>query len=115
MDPESAKSCVLEKLKELWMLLTSFAAYVSRVFDEKFPPETRDEKIHGWLKASTPWLIAGSAVLLLSCCCRRRRGGRMMKAPGQDFRMLRDDFERSPRSYFGDLRAKKKKRSQLLG
>uniref|UniRef100_A0A7N0UJ52 Uncharacterized protein n=1 Tax=Kalanchoe fedtschenkoi TaxID=63787 RepID=A0A7N0UJ52_KALFE len=92
------------------------------VFDEKFPPETRGEKIHGWLKASTPWLIAGSAVLLLSCCCcyrcccRRRRGGRMMKAPGQDFRMLRDDFERSPRTYFRDLRGKKKKkRSQLLG
>ncbi|XP_043698989.1 uncharacterized protein LOC122649812 [Telopea speciosissima] len=40
---------------------------------------------------------------------------KMMKAPGSDYLMARDDFELSPRSYFLDLRGKKRRRRCLTG
>ncbi|CAM9001278.1 unnamed protein product [Rhodiola kirilowii] len=110
IEDEGAKNFVLEKLKELWLLLSTFATHVLNVFNEKFPPETRDEKFHKLL----PWLITGSVVLVLSfccyrCCCKRGirgggGGGRTMRAPGRSRRMLRSQFESSPRSYFRGLR-----------
>ncbi|KAF5175889.1 hypothetical protein FRX31_034526 [Thalictrum thalictroides] len=54
-------------------------------------------------------LIVLFALLLVCCCkkgCSSSSSGKMMKAPGRDYMMLRDDFEASPRSYFRELRGK---------
>jgi len=54
--------------------------------------------------------VAVIGLLMICCCCKclkkkRRYGGRTMKAPGQDFRILRDDFEANPADYFRNLRS----------
>ncbi|KAL2570382.1 hypothetical protein AAZV13_18G182100 [Glycine max] len=38
---------------------------------------------------------------IFCCCCER---GKTMKAPGRNIRIYRDDFERSPKNYFRNLR-----------
>ncbi|TKY53735.1 hypothetical protein E2542_SST25277 [Spatholobus suberectus] len=38
---------------------------------------------------------------VISRCCKR---GKTMKAPGRDYRILRNDFERNPADYFRNLR-----------
>ncbi|CAK7323511.1 unnamed protein product [Dovyalis caffra] len=55
--------------------------------------------------------VAIIGLLMLCCCCKcltkkTRISGKTMKAPGQDFRMLRNDFEASPSAYFRNLRSK---------
>ncbi|XAR65308.1 hypothetical protein NMG60_11009390 [Bertholletia excelsa] len=101
---ENWMNAVLEKLKELLVVLQNFA-------DEVFPPDEREEQIHHWLEVATPFLIAAGALLLCIYCCRcccRGRGGRvrMMKAPGRDYTMPRRVFESNPRSHFRGLRGK---------
>lgn len=53
--------------------------------------------------------VAVIGLLMICCCCKclkkKRYGGRTMKAPGQDFRILRDDFEANPADYFRNLRS----------
>ncbi|XAR65306.1 hypothetical protein NMG60_11009387 [Bertholletia excelsa] len=106
---ENWMNTVLEKLKELLVVLQNFWASLIGKADEVFPPDKREEQIHHWLVVATPFLIAAGSLLLCICCCRcccRGRGGRvrMMKAPGRDYRMPRHVFESNPRSYFRGLR-----------
>ncbi|TKY53737.1 hypothetical protein E2542_SST25279 [Spatholobus suberectus] len=39
--------------------------------------------------------------VIFRCCCKRRK---TMKAPGRNYRILRNDFERDPADYFRNLR-----------
>ncbi|KAM7484456.1 hypothetical protein LguiA_000465 [Lonicera macranthoides] len=106
---------VLEKLKELMMLVTDkfWGDWVVGWMDKVLPPETRGKQINHWFQLSTPFLIAGLLLIIFVGCCRicccRRGGGRpmkMMKAPGRGgYRMPRDSFENNPRSYFRSLRS----------
>ncbi|XXG75347.1 hypothetical protein AAC387_Pa07g3872 [Persea americana] len=120
---------LLEKLHEFLVLLQNLWTCLLKKFDEVFPHETRAEKIKHWLQIGWPVGLGLAAVLLLLCvccfcpgwlrsccgswlgCCRRcfccccGRRGKMMKAPGRDYLMPRDDFESDPGSYFIDLRS----------
>ncbi|KAJ6433297.1 hypothetical protein OIU84_017066 [Salix udensis] len=57
--------------------------------------------------------VAVIGLLMICCCCKclrkkKRFGGKTMKAPGQDFRILRDDFEANPSGYFRNKRSMEK-------
>ncbi|PIA63238.1 hypothetical protein AQUCO_00200925v1 [Aquilegia coerulea] len=58
-----------------------------------------------------PYLFGLIVLLVLFNCSSSSAGScnskKMMKAPGRNYRMPRDDFERSPRSYFQSERKRK--------
>ncbi|WVY99018.1 hypothetical protein V8G54_031169 [Vigna mungo] len=54
-----------------------------------------------WILWKMIMVIFGCFYRCCCCCCRR---GRTMKAPGRNYRIFRDDFERNPRDYFRNLR-----------
>ncbi|KAL3501526.1 hypothetical protein ACH5RR_035975 [Cinchona calisaya] len=116
MGIESVLNLIGEKFKELWMAIENFWGQFLGWFDKVFPPETRADKLHQWLHIALIILIVVAAVVVLFscvyycckwCCCGggRRRGVRMMRAPGRNCWMPRQDFESDPRSYFSNLRA----------
>ncbi|KAL8227715.1 hypothetical protein R6Q57_015299 [Mikania cordata] len=122
--PENLTNTVGDIFSNVVSAVSNFFQHLISLFNQKFPPETRDEQIHWLLHGATPYLI-GAAVLvvclcLLSCfscifvgiynlictifrcicrclCCGRRWGVRMMKAPGRPSLMLRRSaFEGNP-------------------
>ena len=109
MGAESVMKFVVEKLKELLVLLENFGGYLVDEVDKVFPPDSRGEKLRHWIQVGAPFLILGLVlVVFYYCCCgccRGRRGVKMMKAPGRDYRMARPPFESNPRGYFRSLRA----------
>ncbi|KAJ8574352.1 hypothetical protein K7X08_026157 [Anisodus acutangulus] len=112
MGIEEVKNYVVDKLKELLLLLDNFGAQFLEWSDKVFPPDTRKDKINHWYHVALPFLITTLVFVVVSyccycCCCRRRGGGRirMMKAPGRNCRMPRSTFESNPRSYFRNLRS----------
>lgn len=114
MGIDEVKKYVIEKLKEVFLLLNNFSGQFLHWFDKVFPPETRKNKINHWFHVALPFLIATLVFALISyccyCCCCRGRGrgrgrGRTMKAPGRNCRMPRSTFESNPRDYFQNLRA----------
>ncbi|KAK6931370.1 Nucleolar protein 14 [Dillenia turbinata] len=90
----------MEKLKELLLGLGNIGEFSLDKFNDLFPPETRDEKLHQWLKIGAPFLIGGIFLILLCCCCRRcccGRSTRMMVAPGRrPLRMPRNGRDHDP-------------------
>ncbi|CAI9756146.1 unnamed protein product [Fraxinus pennsylvanica] len=105
---------IVEKLKELRLAMENFGGKVVDWFDKVFPPETRGDKIHHWLRVAIPFIIMAVAPIVFiwifryCCLCRMGLGlGRvkMMKAPGRNFRMPRSVFESDPKRYFWNLRA----------
>ncbi|OVA11010.1 hypothetical protein BVC80_1745g23 [Macleaya cordata] len=122
MDFETVKKFILEKLKELLLVLENFGRYLEEKLNTLIPPDVRDSKIYPWLIYVGLPVTMGVLFLILfcwcckrccrCCCCSRSRGNyKMMKAPGRDYRMRRSDFESDPRSYFLDLRGKRPKNS----
>ncbi|KAK4380433.1 hypothetical protein RND71_002295 [Anisodus tanguticus] len=112
MGIEEVKNYVVDKLKELLLLLDNFGAQFLEWFDKVFPPDTRKDKINHWYHVALPFLITTLVFVVVSyccycCCCRCRGGGRirMMKAPGRNCRMPRSTFESNPSSYFRNLRS----------
>lgn len=114
---------ILQKLKELMMALNNFWDYLVDEWNSRRPSDVKISEFFSWIKETgLPWLIrnryqvlGGILIVCLlfwflkrccCCCCseRRVRYYRMMKTPGRDYRMRRDDFESDPRSYFQDLR-----------
>jgi len=55
-----------------------------------------------WNVISTFVLGLWNVMRKIFCCCCER--GKTMKAPGRKIRIYRDDFERSPKNYFRNLR-----------
>uniref|UniRef100_A0A5B6YTR4 Transmembrane protein n=1 Tax=Davidia involucrata TaxID=16924 RepID=A0A5B6YTR4_DAVIN len=110
MGQESVMNFVMEKLKELLLVLENFGGFLLGWLDKVFPPETRGEKVNHWLHVAAPFIISGVVLLMCICCCRCCcRGGRavkMMKAPGRGYRMPRAPFESNPGSYFRSLRGR---------
>ncbi|KAA8529305.1 hypothetical protein F0562_033896 [Nyssa sinensis] len=107
---ESAMNYVVEKLKELLLVLENFGGDLLNSLDKLFPPETTGKQLHHWIQVAAPFVIAGVVLLMCICCCRCccRHGGRgirMMKAPGRDYMMPRHVFESNPQSYFSGLRS----------
>ncbi|KAL7181574.1 hypothetical protein ACSBR1_040465 [Camellia fascicularis] len=112
---EKWMNIVMDKLKELLVVLEDFGSSLIAKLDEVFPPESRGDQLRHWLHVATPFLIASAVLLIMCLCCRccccccsrgRGRGVRMMKAPGRNYRMPRSTFESNPRAYFRDLRGK---------
>ncbi|KAK7354934.1 hypothetical protein VNO80_14176 [Phaseolus coccineus] len=48
------------------------------------------------------WFLWKLIKVIFGCCCRR---GRTMKAPGRNYRISRNSFERNPSAYFRNLRS----------
>ncbi|XP_055815266.1 uncharacterized protein LOC129885077 [Solanum dulcamara] len=111
MGTEEVKNNVIEKSKELSLLLDNFSGQFLSWFDKVFPPDTRKDKINHRFHAALPFLIAAMVLAIIStyccyCCCFRGGGrGLMMKAPGRNCRMPRSTFESDPTSYFRNLRS----------
>ncbi|OIT36865.1 hypothetical protein A4A49_36404 [Nicotiana attenuata] len=114
MGIDEAKKYVVDKLKEVLLLLDNLGGQFLGWLDKVLPPETRKDKINHWFHVALPFLIASVIFAFITyccycCCCRRRRGGgrwgKTMKAPGRNCRMPRNTFESDPRSYFRNLRA----------
>ncbi|PIA63237.1 hypothetical protein AQUCO_00200924v1 [Aquilegia coerulea] len=125
---ESVWMFILEKLKEPFKLVSDFVCSIGKKLKEsplvmKIVGVT-DDAANATLPYSKkigvycvdkikqhPYMFGMIVLfaLILGCCCkcgRSSRSRKMMKAPGRDYMMLRDDFEISPRSYFRDLRGK---------
>ncbi|KAL1551160.1 hypothetical protein AAHA92_19038 [Salvia divinorum] len=114
MGLEEAMQFVVEKLKEALLAVENFGGEALAWFDGVFPPGTRADTVSHWFRVALPWIIAAVALTVLfyfcRCCCRCCCGGggrrvRMMKAPGRNCTMPRNDFESNPRRYFRNLRA----------
>ncbi|MCD9641077.1 hypothetical protein HAX54_026911 [Datura stramonium] len=115
MGIDEVKNYVVEKLKELLLLLDNFFGQFLGWFDKVFPPDTRKEKINHWFHVALPFLIVALIFAIVSyCCCRGRRDDdddhvyeeiRMMKAPGRNCTMSRSTFESDPKFYFQNLRS----------
>ncbi|KAI7995093.1 hypothetical protein LOK49_LG11G01108 [Camellia lanceoleosa] len=133
---EKWMNIVMDKLKELLVVLEDFGSSLIAKLDEVFPPDSRGDQLRHWLHVAAPFLIAAAVLLIMCLCCRcffcccsgmmslcrrccsgimslcRRcccccgRGVKTMKAPGRNYRMPRSTFESNPRSYFRDLRGK---------
>ncbi|KAJ6908824.1 hypothetical protein NC651_019029 [Populus alba x Populus x berolinensis] len=62
------------------------------------------------MEPPTPDVLESVVVigLLLRSCyrCLTKKNGKTMKAPGQNFRMRRSDFDDNPSAYFRHLRKK---------
>uniref|UniRef100_A0A5B7BZW9 Uncharacterized protein n=1 Tax=Davidia involucrata TaxID=16924 RepID=A0A5B7BZW9_DAVIN len=108
MGADSVINYVLEKMKELVLVVENIGGYLVGWLEKVLPPETRGKQLIHWLKVVAPFII--TMVVLFTCCRCCCRGGRrsvkMMKAPGRNYRMPRHVFESDPRSYFLNLRAK---------
>ncbi|KAI3744178.1 hypothetical protein L1987_57254 [Smallanthus sonchifolius] len=133
--PENQTNPVGDIFSKVISAISNFFQYLTGMFNQEFPPDTRDEQIHRWLDGATPYLI-GAAVLITClccwscilsciscifvglfnavhsffrclCCCGTRSARRMMKAPGRpSMRLPRDAFEGNPKGYFRSLRGK---------
>lgn len=107
---------LVEKLKQLFLMLENFGLFLVGRVDEVSPPETRKERLQHWLRVGAPFVVAGLVILVLywcfnrciRCCCGVK-AVKMMKAPGANFRIPRHVFEASPKGYFRALHAGKVK------
>ncbi|PRQ38849.1 hypothetical protein RchiOBHm_Chr4g0418511 [Rosa chinensis] len=68
---------------------------------------------NGGAPSGNPWFIAGLAAVALGAAklvldsASSEKQRKTMKAPGGNERIYRDDFERDPKQYFQDKRARK--------
>ncbi|KAM7484455.1 hypothetical protein LguiA_000464 [Lonicera macranthoides] len=104
---ENVFKYVMEKMKELVLVMEKFWGDFVGWMDKVFPPETRGKQINKWFHLAVPFLIGGLVLIMCFCCCRLCcRRVKMMKAPGRGgYRMPRHIFETNPRSYFRSLRS----------
>ncbi|KAL9342759.1 hypothetical protein Peur_066084 [Populus x canadensis] len=119
MEPPTSLSTISHQSSHL---MTKFLAFDSVLSDfihmlsdliKKFMASDVMVHVVKWFTKQNVTAVVAVAVigLLMICCCckclkkKRRYGGRTMKAPGQDFRILRDDFEANPADYFRNLRS----------
>ncbi|KAK4376567.1 hypothetical protein RND71_002863 [Anisodus tanguticus] len=110
---EQVMSSVMEKLKEALLMMLNFGGEIVSWFDEVFPPETRVEKINYWFHLALPYLIIALFLSLFMLCCycvallgwglSKLINKKMMKAPGRNYNIYRDDFELDPSDYFRRL------------
>ncbi|GKD37717.1 SAM and SH3 domain-containing protein [Tanacetum coccineum] len=106
--PETLTNSVNDIFSDITSTVSNFFYNLVNVFNQKFPPEDRDELIHRLFSGSTPYLIV--LVVLITwlccwCCLSRRSSERMMRAPGRFPRMIsRPKFEGNPSGYFRGLR-----------
>ncbi|KAL4586433.1 hypothetical protein LXL04_011069 [Taraxacum kok-saghyz] len=112
--------------------VSNFFQRLIGLFNQEFPPDSRDEQIRHWFDGATPYLIASVVLITLLCCwsclvscisaifvgvfnifrslfrCISRCFcccGRRMRAPGRHpLKIRRAAFEANPRGYFRDLR-----------
>lgn len=59
-----------------------------------------------WTALAVAAAIVGSALLAWGALSSSRSEKKMMKAPGRDHRIPREEFEKNPRKHFRDLRGK---------
>mgnify|MGYP004717005891 CR=1 FL=1 len=50
---------LVEKLKQLFMMLENFSLFLVGRLDDAFPPETRKERLQYWLRVGAPFVVAG--------------------------------------------------------
>lgn len=108
MVQENVKDYAPEKLKEVLVLMQY---WWEEAIHTVFSPETI-HKFNYWVQVGSRFLVAWLVLLLLMFCCKccgRGGGGRSqrtMRAPGGNYRMPRNEFERNPGSYFRNLRSR---------
>lgn len=100
---------LVEKLKEILVMLENSGSSLTAWLDKVFPRETRKERILHWIHVSAPYVLPGLFLIVLFWLCSRGKGAKMMKAPGRNFRMPRTVFEADPKGYFRSLHAGKLK------
>ncbi|KAI3497998.1 hypothetical protein L1887_33681 [Cichorium endivia] len=131
--PEDLTSPVGDIFTNIITAVNNFFQRLIGLFNQEFPPDSRDEQIRHWFDGATPYLI-GAVVLITCLCCwscllscissilvgcfnvvqslfrcvgRCFCCGRRMRAPGRSHLTIRRAaFEANPRGYFRDLRGK---------
>ncbi|KAI3719823.1 hypothetical protein L6452_20728 [Arctium lappa] len=66
--PENSTNPVGDFFTQAVTAVGDFFRYISGLFNQEFPPETRDEQIRHWLDVAKPYLIV-AAVLIVCICC----------------------------------------------
>ncbi|KAL8268776.1 hypothetical protein R6Q59_002574 [Mikania micrantha] len=66
--PENLTNPVGDIFSNVVSAVSNFFQHLISLFNQKFPPEARDEQIHWLLHGATPYLI-GAAVLIVCLCC----------------------------------------------
>lgn len=113
--------------------VSNFFQRLIGLFNQEFPPDSRDEQIRHWFDGATPYLIAAAVLITVLCCwscllscisaifvgcfnvvrssfrclgrCFCCCCGRRMTAPGRSPMMMRRAaFEFNPKDYFRGLR-----------
>lgn len=117
MEPPTSLSTIFHQLSDLmkkFLASDPVSAFIHMLSDLTKKFMASDVMVHvvKWFKKQNVTAAVAVAViglLMICCCCKCLRKktfrGRTMKAPGQDFLILRDDFEANPSEYFRNLRS----------